>query len=579
MAEVNNSLLDLDDNPKNQLADPIMPTTSADSLSEVKIIAKTRPTRTFKASAIGKESQKNELAFSLYASINRELRAVDVIFKSCLKGVVLSETFNACVTDIEAKASAITSDYAKLSQLSDNRVEMKIKQHFEFFIGETSKITQRILEQQQSMASEEEETREQEQLEVKERLLEEQRKLEEYLAERNIEEELGSKPKQQQRLGATSTLTTPISLNAQPPLRASLLKSTPYQQSMPLYEEPIRTEPVNLESPPETPTRKTGIWSRLDALSVKEKINQASHAHSEISESDSIRILANEITQGIKRSRKVDIEPEIFSGNALEFDDWECDFDGYLSSMGIEDGSEKIRYLKKYVEGTARECINGQFMIRTELSYRHAREKLTSRFGNKLDVARSMKNKLDTWPKISANDTPALQRYADYLESCSNAMKSIPGLASLDEELNNERFARVLPDWAHQKWGATTHRIRKKEMRYPKFAEFASFVDDLAEMRSQPLMQNLEKAHDKRPRPNNTRSLATNSVDHTPERNAAVKEKTSAPNAEGQGMPHVYIKQKKTGMKSNKMRTTETTIQDTCGPETPRLTNKQLQLT
>lgn len=275
-----------------------------------------------------------------------------------------------------------------------------------------------------------------------------------------------------------------------------------------------------MESPPETPTtaRKPGMWDKLSALSVRDKTNQPSHARSDISEGDSIRQLANQITQGIKKTRKVDIEPDIFSGNALEFDDWECDFDSYLSSMGVEEGSEKIRYLKKYVKGAARECINGQIIIRTELSYRQARQKLTSRFGNKLDVARSMRNTLDTWQKIPAHDTQALQKYADYLENCSNAMKSISGLSSLDEEISNERFARVLPDWAHTKWGATTHRIRKNEMRYPKFAEFSAFVDDLAEMCSQPLMQSMEKALEKKPRSSNTRSLTTNTSSRTPER-------------------------------------------------------------
>lgn len=184
MAGVNVSLLDLDDSPGKQLPDPLLPVVhsvpnSADSVSEVKVLTNARPVRTLKVSNIGKESQRNELAFSLYTSINRELRAVDAIFKKCVSGNVLFETLETCVAEIEAKADTITSEYVTLSQLSNNKVDIKINKHFEFFIGEIGKITQKILELKQDMTFIEEEKREQADLEDKKRLFEEeQRKFE-----------------------------------------------------------------------------------------------------------------------------------------------------------------------------------------------------------------------------------------------------------------------------------------------------------------------------------------------------------------------------------------------------------------
>jgi len=43
----------------------------------------TRPVRNVKTSHIGIDSQNNELVFSLYAAIKRELKAVDALFKQC----------------------------------------------------------------------------------------------------------------------------------------------------------------------------------------------------------------------------------------------------------------------------------------------------------------------------------------------------------------------------------------------------------------------------------------------------------------------------------------------------------------
>lgn len=83
--------------------------------------------------------------------------------------------------------------------------------------------------------------------------------------------------------------------------------------------------------------------------------------HGELENNASIRQLTVDLVQGIKRTIETDIESEVFACNPLELDDWQCEFDSYLSSMGIDFGN-RIRYLTKYVSGAARECINGQFL-------------------------------------------------------------------------------------------------------------------------------------------------------------------------------------------------------------------------
>ena len=54
---------------------------------------------------------------------------------------------------------------------------------------------------------------------------------------------------------------------------------------------------------------------------------------------------------------KTEVEPEEFYGHPLDFDDWECDFNSYIQSMRIEDTAEKIRHLKKYVNGESKEVL------------------------------------------------------------------------------------------------------------------------------------------------------------------------------------------------------------------------------
>lgn len=94
--------------------------------------------------------------------------------------------------------------------------------------------------------------------------------------------------------------------------------------------------------------------------------------------------MAHNIAQSIKNTKATDLEPELFSGNTPEPNDCECNFDSFMSSMGIEDGAKKIKYLKKYVAGAAKQCIHGLFLIRTNDRYCQTRKMRRLRFEKRL---------------------------------------------------------------------------------------------------------------------------------------------------------------------------------------------------
>ena len=524
MAKANESLIDLEEasgsSPKLDV--PIEPTSGSD------IKVQTRPVRVTKLSNLKKESQKNELAFSLYAAINKELRAIDASNKEYTNESVTPEALDTCVENIEHRAQSITSEYAKLSQLSGNNVEKNIQKHFEFFISEIGKITQNILKRKEVVAAqvleEQQQAEEQSKLQERRRLLEEeQQRFEQYMAEREglCDSDKFSKNVQMRRNRNQSTESTPVRLNQE---GCDTVSSTP-QVSI------RRTTPLDVESPDESERNQSSAdppdeFERHKNRKFMEKLQQffeeetrnSTHLRTP-SNSEVMQQLATEISHGFARTRKADIEPKIFSGDPLDFDDWEYDFDTYVTTMGIE-GGEKLRFLKKYVSGQAKECIEGQFFIRTHKSYEQARQKLSHRYGSKLNVVGSIKSKLESWPTIQSQDASALQKYADYLGNCVNVMKTVPGLHSLNDEKSNERLAKVLPDWIQRKWGTHVYQIKKTEMRYPTFEEFALFVDDLAEMQAEPLLQNIGKSTEKNTTQqrgrNNTKSFHTH-VDATEE--------------------------------------------------------------
>ncbi|XP_067939867.1 uncharacterized protein [Watersipora subatra] len=423
------------------------------SQSNIKVFAK--PVRNVKPSGISIESEKNQLAFTLFAAIKRELKGIDSLSKQCRASDVSLEFLDECITAIESKAETMTSDYAKLSQLSNNKVEKKVQQYFEYFVGEVESAVKKLTSKRDVLQQEQQDLAQSNSDEMDRELLE----LEQFIEQRKRqqeEEEVDDNPDDEE----------PNNNNPQP------------------ADDRIRTTPVQ-PCPPSHSTPR--LMDRIQQYIEEER---ATPQPQQQDFNASLNQLAENIAIGIRSTKKTEIEPEVFSGNPLEFDDWQCDFDSYIDSMGITDGAEKIRYLKKYVSGPAKECISGLFMVRTENSYREARKKLRARFGNKLDVARSMRTKLDNWPKIAANDSKALQKYADYLENCRSSMSSLPGLSILEDPQINEKLSTVLPDWARRKWANKVYKIKKNSGRYPRFEEFSYFLNEIAEMQSEPLLHN-----------------------------------------------------------------------------------------
>ena len=63
-------------------------------------------------------------------------------------------------------------------------------------------------------------------------------------------------------------------------------------------------------------------------------------------------------------------------------------------------------------------------------------------------VRHAFRNKLESWPKINAKDAARLQRFADFLKGCRDAMPHVDGLQILDDCMENRKLLCKLPEWA-----------------------------------------------------------------------------------------------------------------------------------
>ncbi len=120
-------------------------------------------------------------------------------------------------------------------------------------------------------------------------------------------------------------------------------------------------------------------------------------------------------------------EPETFHGDYMKYPGWKVAFQTLIGVQYIS-SVEKMYYLRKYIAGDAKACIEGCFLINTTGAYEEAFRILDDRFGDNFLVASAFRDKLDAWPCIDRRDGKALQKLADFLVQCTFAMRSIQSL-------------------------------------------------------------------------------------------------------------------------------------------------------
>lgn len=200
--------------------------------------------------------------------------------------------------------------------------------------------------------------------------------------------------------------------------------------------------------------------------------------------------LAQAIASSLTMNRLPVPEPNTFSGDPLRFTDWKMSFMTLIDKKPIP-ASEKMFYLKNYLAGEARKAVEGFFYRDSENAYNGAWRVLQDRYGNPFIIQKAFRDKLTKWPKISANDSLALREFADFLQSCTEAIPYIKGLSILNDCEENHKLLKKLPEWIIRKWS----RIVVEELdtcgNYPDLACFTEFLSKEARIVCNPIASSL----------------------------------------------------------------------------------------
>ena len=179
-------------------------------------------------------------------------------------------------------------------------------------------------------------------------------------------------------------------------------------------------------------------------------------------------------------------EPGIFSGDHMQYPSWRCAYRILVDEKKIPE-AEKLYYLQRYLAGNAKEAVEGNLLVPTAESYQAAMALLDERYGDPATIADAFRNRLDNWPKVNNRDGMGLRKLSDFLRQCLLTMSTNKSLLILNDEKENQKILKKLPDWVTTKWVRIVAESRETNQAFPPFSRFLSFLQKEAQIACDPI--------------------------------------------------------------------------------------------
>ena len=180
--------------------------------------------------------------------------------------------------------------------------------------------------------------------------------------------------------------------------------------------------------------------------------------------------------------------PSKFDGkDILEYESWAHSYDT-LVEKPFSSPQDRLFYLGQYTDGDAKQSIKSYLVEATESAYREARRVLKERYGDPFRAAMERKNRLLAWPKVASYDAVAMRKFADFVNQSFNAMSTNSYLTTLDAPDFNTQIIRKLPPKVEEKWSRVAHDFRLRNLVFPPFEVFTTFVLKVANEATDPVV-------------------------------------------------------------------------------------------
>ncbi|XP_057700851.1 uncharacterized protein LOC130921225 [Corythoichthys intestinalis] len=182
---------------------------------------------------------------------------------------------------------------------------------------------------------------------------------------------------------------------------------------------------------------------------------------------------------------------KVFDNRPESYLSWKSMFCNATEGLNLKP-SEELDLLTKWLGGESlqhAQRIRAVHVSNPQAGLQRLWQRLDKTYGSPEVIESSLFQRLQTFPRISNKDTHLLQELADLLLELSYAKSEsyLPGLSFLDTPRGINPIVEKLPYGLQESWVTQgTKYKRENGAVYPPFSYFVRFVNDYAEMRTDP---------------------------------------------------------------------------------------------
>ncbi|XP_070541637.1 uncharacterized protein [Ptychodera flava] len=180
------------------------------------------------------------------------------------------------------------------------------------------------------------------------------------------------------------------------------------------------------------------------------------------------------MTRLVNSFRLPQVKVEVFSGNPLQFPNWESSFNSLIESR-TQSPDERLNLLSQHLSGEPKSMVSSYLLLQTEEAYIQAKAELKQRYGNNTIISKAFIDKLASFPKVQPRDAIALRRFSDLLNEVVAAKRTIHDLGVLDYPQENAKLIAKMPYNVEGKWRSVVH-ASVNNGKFPQFEQFAQFI-------------------------------------------------------------------------------------------------------